>query len=89
MAERADDLLDLERQVLLELSGGTPQPLALGPGSIVLADDLRVMDATAIVMCRDNNLPLVVFGSTRPASVASRGADASLLVAGRVEPGDG
>jgi uridylate kinase len=27
----------------------------------VLADKLRVMDATAIVMCRDNNLPLVVF----------------------------
>jgi uridylate kinase len=27
----------------------------------VLADKLRVMDATAIVMCRDNDLPLVVF----------------------------
>jgi uridylate kinase len=27
----------------------------------VLADQLRVMDATAIVMCRENNLPLVVF----------------------------
>ena len=27
----------------------------------VLNDKLNVMDATAIVMCRDNNLPLVVF----------------------------
>jgi uridylate kinase len=27
----------------------------------VLTDKLAVMDATAIVMCRDNNLPLVVF----------------------------
>jgi uridylate kinase len=27
----------------------------------VLADKLNVMDATAIVMCRDNNLPLQVF----------------------------
>ena len=27
----------------------------------VLSDKLRVMDATAIVMCRDNDLPLVVF----------------------------
>jgi uridylate kinase len=27
----------------------------------VLADKLEVMDATAIVMCRDNNLPLRVF----------------------------
>ena len=27
----------------------------------VLADRLNVMDATAVVMCRDNNLPLIVF----------------------------
>jgi len=27
----------------------------------VLAEDLKVMDATAIVMCRENNLPLIVF----------------------------
>ena len=27
----------------------------------VLADRLNVMDATAIVMCRENNLPLQVF----------------------------
>jgi uridylate kinase len=27
----------------------------------VLSDKLRVMDATAIVMCRDNDLPLIVF----------------------------
>ena len=27
----------------------------------ILADNLKVMDATAIVMCRENNLPLVVF----------------------------
>jgi uridylate kinase len=27
----------------------------------VLSDKLSVMDATAIVMCRDNNLPLIVF----------------------------
>lgn len=41
MAERADDLLDLERQVLIELSGeetATYRPL--GPGSIIVADDL-------------------------------------------------
>jgi len=32
----------------------------------VLADELRVMDATAIVMCRENNLPLVVFNLNNP-----------------------
>ena len=30
----------------------------------VLIDKLQVMDATAIVMCRDNNLPLRVFSMT-------------------------
>ncbi|HET7674894.1 MAG TPA: UMP kinase [Gammaproteobacteria bacterium] len=32
----------------------------------VLADKLMVMDATAIVMCRDHNLPLRVFDLGRP-----------------------
>jgi uridylate kinase len=31
----------------------------------VLADKLTVMDATAIVMCRDNDLPLRVFDLTQ------------------------
>jgi len=30
----------------------------------VLIDKLQVMDATAVVMCRDNNLPLRVFSMT-------------------------
>ena len=32
----------------------------------VLMEKLNVMDATAIVMCRDNNLPLVVFNLNNP-----------------------
>jgi uridylate kinase len=32
----------------------------------VLTDRLLVMDATAIVMCRDNNLPLIVFNLNNP-----------------------
>ncbi|MEL6949303.1 MAG: UMP kinase [Pseudomonadota bacterium] len=32
----------------------------------VLADRLNVMDATAIVMCRDNSVPLRVFDMTEP-----------------------
>ncbi|MCP9318109.1 UMP kinase, partial [Lactobacillus helveticus] len=27
----------------------------------VLADDLKVMDASATALCRDNNIPIVVF----------------------------
>lgn len=35
----------------------------------VLIDKLGVMDATAVVMCRDNNLPLRVFNMTEPNSL--------------------
>ncbi len=35
----------------------------------VLVDKLNVMDATAIVMCRDNNLPLRVFNMTENESL--------------------
>lgn len=35
----------------------------------VLSKNLRVMDATAISLCRENKLPIVVFNSTRPGSI--------------------
>jgi uridylate kinase len=35
----------------------------------VLADKLQVMDATSIVMCRENDLPLVVFDQNQPGAV--------------------
>ena len=45
-------------------------PTAVRYGSLsydqILSDKLRVMDATAIVMCRDNDLPLVVFNLNNP-----------------------
>ncbi len=48
----------------------------------VLADKLSVMDATAIVMCRDNNLPLRVFDLTQPDALvqAMSGAEVGTLV---------
>jgi len=48
----------------------------------VLADKLSVMDATAIVMCRDNGLPLRVFDLTRPDALvqAMSGAEIGTLV---------
>lgn len=32
----------------------------------VLTENLQVMDATSIVMCRDNDMPLLVFDMTKP-----------------------
>jgi uridylate kinase len=48
----------------------------------VLADKLMVMDATAIVMCRDNDLPLRVFDLTRANALvqAMSGDDIGTLV---------
>lgn len=40
LAQRAEDLLDLERQVLLALSGDEVLPPAIPKGAIVLADEL-------------------------------------------------
>ena len=48
----------------------------------VLADKLMVMDATAIVMCRDNQIPLRVFNLTRANALvqAMSGDDVGTLV---------
>jgi uridylate kinase len=36
----------------------------------VLADDLKVMDASAIALCRDNNIPIVVFNVREQGNLA-------------------
>ncbi|HXZ60701.1 MAG TPA: UMP kinase [Steroidobacteraceae bacterium] len=48
----------------------------------VLADKLSVMDATAIVMCRDNRLPLRVFNLNNPGDLTRivRGEDVGTAV---------
>ncbi|WP_347718569.1 UMP kinase [Sphingomonas sp.] len=38
--------------------------------SRVLADDLKVMDASAVALCRDNNIPIVVFNIRQPGNLA-------------------
>ena len=36
----------------------------------VLSDNLKVMDASAIALCRDNNIPIVVFNIRQPGNLA-------------------
>ena len=38
--------------------------------SKVLSDDLQVMDAAAVALCRDNNIPIVVFNIRQPGNLA-------------------
>ncbi len=37
----------------------------------VLADNLKIMDASAVAMCRDNNIPIVVFNIREPGALAA------------------
>jgi len=47
-----------------------------------LEKDLKVMDATAFALCRDNNLPIVVFDMNQPGNIREvvRGADIGTLI---------
>ncbi len=36
----------------------------------VLSDNLKVMDASAVALCRDNNIPIVVFSIREPGNLA-------------------
>ena len=51
----------------------------------VLQKDLRVMDATAISLCMDNNLPIIVFNLTVPGNIKKLvlGEKMGTLVTGR------
>jgi uridylate kinase len=48
----------------------------------VLAQDLKVMDASAIALCRDNKIPIVVFNIRQPGNLAAvlRGEGVSTVV---------
>lgn len=50
----------------------------------VLNKNLKVMDATAISLCRDNNIPLIVFGINEPENIvrAVKGEKIGTLVVG-------
>jgi uridylate kinase len=50
--------------------------------SKVLADDLKVMDASAVAMCRDNAIPIIVFNIREAGTLAAvlRGEGTSTMV---------
>ena len=50
--------------------------------SRVLSDDLKVMDASAVALCRDNNIPIVVFSIRDEGNLARvlRGVGTSTIV---------
>jgi uridylate kinase len=47
-----------------------------------MMEDLKVIDQTAITLCRENSLPLIVLNSHRPGAIVAgvRGARVGTLV---------
>ena len=47
-----------------------------------LAEDLRVMDATAISLCRENKMPIIVFRLSTPGNIVrvARGEDVGTTI---------
>ena len=85
-AERADDLLDLERQVLVELSGeAAPAPVVLGTGSVILADDLLPSQLIALDAVKVAGLCTARGGPTSHVAILAAAMGVPALVA--VGPG--
>lgn len=55
--------------------------------SYVLNNDLRVMDTTAIALCKDNNIPIIVFNLSVPGNIrrAVMGESIGTIVGGSCE----
>ena len=54
-----------------------------------LARDLRVMDSSAVALCRDNQLPIIVFNMGQPGNIlrAARGEKIGTLIRGECDDG--
>jgi phosphocarrier protein FPr/phosphocarrier protein len=83
--QRVDDLLDLERQVILSLAGGAPAPaLAIPEGAIVLAETLLPSDWMALDKARLAGLCIAGGGPTSHVAIMAAAAGVpSLVAAGR------
>ena len=60
---------------------------AAGYFNRVLGDDLKVMDAAAVALCRDNKIPIVVFNIRQPGNLAEviEGRGTATVVKGEQE----
>ncbi|WP_313001803.1 phosphoenolpyruvate--protein phosphotransferase [Brevundimonas sp.] len=81
-AERADDLMDLERQVLVELSGeAAAAPVVLGAGSVILADDLLPSQLIALDAVKVAGLCTARGGPTSHVAILAAAMGVPALVA--------
>jgi len=82
MAERVDDLLDLERQVLLSLSGpGAAATQELPPDAILLAEELLPSQLVALDAKRLAGIALAAGGATSHVAILAAATGIPALVA--------
>ena len=56
---RMEKTIEVFKQNLSEVRAGRANPA-------ILNKDLKVMDSTATALCKDNNIPILVFGIAEP-----------------------
>jgi multiphosphoryl transfer protein len=81
MAERVDDLLDLERQVLVALSGGAGPAQELPPEAILVAEELLPSQLVALDAGRLAGICLAAGGATSHVSILAAAMGIPALVA--------
>lgn len=80
--ERVTDLLDLERRVLQQLSGGVALQPQLFEASILVAEDLAPSELTSLPRARIAGLACVRGGATSHVAILARAMGIPALVAG-------
>ncbi len=81
LAARADDLADLERQVLMALSGAAPEARVLPEAAILLAEDLLRSELLALDASRIAGLCLAGGGPTSHVAILAAAMNVPALVA--------
>ncbi len=81
LAERVDDLIDIERQVLAELTGAPADADAAPPGAILVADDLLPSQLVTLAESRPAGLCLARGGPTSHVAILCAGMGLPALVA--------
>ncbi len=81
MMERASDLADLERQVLLELSGERLVPMAVPAGAVLIADDILLSQLMAVDPSRLAGLALARGGPTSHVAIIAAALNIPAVVA--------